>query len=372
MEVQASYVPQSPASDQIHLNLQTTPSEGYKPWKLKASIGNPGNRFVGRHYLTTEGSWNLPSAQWKLDLNKSISDLDDSDDGNGRLFSYQLSGSSITPIGFVGFGYGQNDYSYEFEPDRHLLGEVRQAQILLQEIVSADLDKRTILSQRLKFIDNQVVVRESNQVLRDERYYAIELGAKHNQRLSIFGKHSLIGFELKLAKGLSTNKGTLGVTQNGLTPDARFFSIHPEFTLSTTIFSNYEAKIIAQSQFSDRQPPEQQQWYLGGPKRMRAWLPGSLLGDEGHYLAFEFLLPEYNLRDWLLLSPQLFVEAGQASFKEGMQRRQRAYDIGASVALSMLGNWELELASAYPISKENLIREEDYEAKLFFTLSSEW
>lgn len=375
LQVQSEYEPVDPSSESVRLRIKSEPDPDYAPRRYSLTLGNPGNRFVGRHFAQANATWDTSSAQWKLGLNKSISGLDEDENRDGRLWSYQLSASSIVPIGLVGAGFGGTDYSFR-SLGSHFQAHVNQGQLLAQQILYSDLNRRSLISQRLLFVNSDIREDSSRTQVLDERYFAAELGLEYTVRHSIGDYKPVLKYEAGLRKGLSDNSGTLGRPVNGFIRDARFLLLRPTMEARLKLDTGWELSFQLESQFADREVPEQQQWLLGGPERLRAWLPGTLIGDNGHYLSLETRTPVYNYTR-LRLTPTFFVEAGASRLKTGhpaLSDWQRGYDAGVSLSAELGPHWQLTLTAAEPIGDSRLSPAVSgrNEASLFFSLKVDW
>ncbi|GEM_PF-1606211 len=376
LNAQSRYLPvtqDSPAT-RLLIEAETTPEKKRSEYSLK--LGNPGNRFVGRYFARAEALWNTEPAQWKLNANQSLNYDDDADERDGDLQGLQISASSILPVGLVAAGINSTDYRYTSRQGGEFEGEVTQAQILMQEIAFANTRQRNLLTQRLIYVDSRLEESRSGRTAIEEVYFAAEIGAETTRLLNLWGYQTSLKLRGNLRKGLSENAGTLGIENNGVQRDAGFLTFLPAASMEYRFASGWQFNMEAESQYADRQVPEQQQWILGGNERLHAWLPGSLLGDEGHYLNLEVFTPQYNWRG-IIFKPSLFLEAGTSRFKSGnseLDKTQRAYDAGLSLKMNYGKRWELQLTAAEPLSDPTLHEQltEAGESSLYFNLEYRW
>lgn len=377
LKTQSIYTPVREDGEEIRLILDTEPDEQHKSLNFSLETGNPGNRFVGRYFAFGKAVLNTESTEWKLNINHSLSGLDDDDISNGELNGYQISSSSILPVGLFGAAVSQTDYRFSGRNSNNdFRGEITQAQFLFQQIAYADPDQRNLVSQRLIFVDSGIEEQQLGQQVLDERYFAAEAGIEHSSKMHLGKIPANLKLAANLRKGLSDNTGTLGRQASGLDRDARFLSFMPGVDLRLKLAETLQVRLQALSQYSDGQVPEQQQWLLGGTKRMRAWLPGTLLGDTGHYLNLEVQTREYRWAS-ATIQPTLFLEGGTSRFKTKVQSlsgRQRAYDAGIGVEIQQEPHWKISLTAAEPVSDPELndFLTEGKEANLFVSLQFNW
>ncbi len=377
LTVSSDYTPEHATSDQIQLTLQSEKDTTYRPFSIEAEVGNPGNRFVGRHFLLANAKLNTRAAQWKLAINKSLNQLDDSDTKDGKLTGYQISSSALLPIGLLNIGASQTDYEYRNISGNPIDAEVAKGHVQLQELLYSDPSRRNLLSQKLIFVNSESTSEVSGQKIVDERYFVGELGAEQFRRLKLYGLDTQIRMSVNIRKGLSDNTGTLGLQPTGVDRDAGFLMLQPKAKLTFKPAEYWGVKLIAASQFSDSEVPEQQQWTLGGSQRLRAWLPGSLVGDSGHYLRIETYPSKYEFSHGFALLPSIFIEGGQSEFESNnpqLPGRQRAIDAGLNLAITIGNHWALELTTAQSISDSGLSERvlNDNKADFYFSLKTTW
>lgn len=372
--LQNRFEPLNPTSPAYAFHVESTKNPEHSPFEVNAELGNPGNRFVGRHFLEIDAGYQHGNSQWKLWSNHSLPELDDGTPRSGSLSAYELSTNSLIPIGMLAFGIGESSYEYALSDTERYDGEVQQAQLLMQHIAYADLRQRLLISERLVFIDNETQQVGVDENVIDERYFALQIDLEYITRLEQNTFQPRFKTTLGVTKGLSDNQGTLGEQRGLFLRDAGFLILRPALEMDLLLFDQWILNTRLQSQFADRQVPEQQQWVLGGDERLSAWLAGAFVGDEGHYLQLTLKPIRNRQLGRLSLEPAVFVEAGSSHFHDRPLKGQQGADGGISLRMKLPADWEIKLIAAEPLHAENdeLLLGDDSESDFYFSIRKRW
>lgn len=204
--------------------------------------------------------------------------------------------------------------------------------------------------------------------IQDEEYYTARLGTTLSDGWQLFGNRGAVTL------GAGFTRGFGGEIQNTLTDRQRtneFNLFDAKFKVSYRLPADLLATLELNGQYSlDDRLPQQQQFVLGGPGNLSAYLPGILVGDTGAYGAFRIQLPRWELfsRPYRLT---LFVESGLARYEDeplpfSRDATQRATDVGIKLEFALLDFLQLTVYAASGISEsgipEQLVEQSDSDA----------
>ncbi len=216
----------------------------------------------------------------------------------------------------------------------------------------------------------------AGQSIQDERYATARLGTSYSDGWRLGDRRGSLNL------GLGYKQGFAGDIDNPLTDSERSdefglfdASASAKYRLPLEMLVSLDIK--TQVSVNDR-VPQQQQWVLGGPDNLSAFLPGILVGDTGAYGRLQL-----QLARWQFFSRpirfSLFAEHGMAQFEGdnkplGRQETQRASDAGIKLEFAPFDWLQLTVHAAEGFSESGLSDEtiNDLESDIYFNLRGEF
>lgn len=170
-----------------------------------------------------------------------------------------------------------------------------------------------------------------------------------------------------------------GLGLGKLENDAQENFIAPTLETGAAINIGPAGRISAElaAQHSADPLPESEEWLLGGSQRLRAWLPGVIVGDRGQYQALRYQPPTLALGEFGLVL-ELGYERGAATFvrrdETGERPRQVLSDLFASLTLETSSPWMLAISAAKPDQSSGVDQQylESQRVDYFLSLSRGW
>lgn len=350
---------------------------------LSVEIGNPGNRFVGRHFVDASVAAGLPSGdRFVARTRDSLRGLNSGDEDSGELHERALEWSRVTPWGL--FGLGGRYLSYEAEvpvgddafdlddllplpifgdEDTQVIdGRIWDLEAWWQGVLFADFYKRwTVLLQLDR--TGKTIDEDGGERLQREIYNSAEIATDFGGSL-LTGARSELGYQL----ALSTRKG-IGNDQDPLSSsDLDYLLWRPQLELEYAHGDHWLYRLRADAQFSGDLVPEQQEWVLGGAGSLDAYLPGVAVGDEGAQARLELAYEAVSALglDW---TPQLFADYAYSKTNDGSAQEVRLADAGIALEASWRERVNARLSYAEGLHDEGLDddRRERAEADVYFS-----
>ena len=344
----------------------------HDPWKLSATFGNPGNRFLGRYFGLASAEYAAPNGDlYSLGYAHGFTGLGSSRGGeayDSGTFNY----STVSRWGLYGLNASYTDYEVTnlfpvFVDDRED-AEIIEAGLTGSQFLYASDASRWTLEQSLEYVDStieftddQVTVVGGQQLLvddqpvQDEQYGAARLGTTASHSWQLFERNGNVN------GGIGYKRGFGGHIDSDLS-DARrtrdFDIIDASFDAAYELPWNMLVGFNAKTQQSrNDRLPQQQQWVLGGPDNLSAFLPGVLVGDSGTFARLRLQLPPGDIVEGLRYRFSLFVEGGRSKFEnaDGALGETRSLsDAGIKLEVALRQNLQLTVHVAEKLSDSNV------------------
>ena len=312
-------------------------------------IGNPGNRFVGRHFVDglirrgfASGNEFTGFARFAM---TAWNDEEDTD-----LNELLLIGSRVTRFGIFGLGWHRVGYDLRVA-GTPISSEIREAELNWLYPMFSDFASRTTVRAKAERTRKETHTDEDGQLVQRELYTSIEVGFGYT-RTVLLG-NGRIEFEADLAY-----KQGLGDDDEPLTEADLGYSLsRPALRVRCITESGHAWTLEYAGQFSSDPVLEQQQFVLGGVGNLYASLPGLAVGDSGGIARLQWVP---GARRWKAVTGRLklFAEHGYARFetrRAGRDNRQRSQsDIGLELSGEFPGGLTLSLAHATVISESGI------------------
>ena len=368
----------------------------YNPFKFGAAFGNPGNRFLGRYFGTTNASYSAPNGDtFNLGYAHGFTDLGSSRGGenyNSGSFNY----ATVTRWGLYGLNASYTDYGISNLVDGvnggpdPFVGDEEDATILEVSLVGnqflfANDQTRVLLEQQLEYVDSvfefdqdRTIGTQTGRDIQDEQYGAARIGSTLSHSWQFLERNGNlsggIGYKRGFGGHVRTDFDTFGDPLRTKDFDIIDGKLDTAYELPWNMLLGLNLK--GQLSLDDRLP-QQQQWVLGGPDNLSAFLPGVLVGDGGSFGNLRLQLPRGELFNHLKYRFSLFVEAGLSKFEKasGPTRGIRsASDAGVKLEVVLYKNVQLTVHAARKLSDNNIPDEilEQSESDAFFNIRAQF
>ncbi|MBB3046112.1 hemolysin activation/secretion protein [Litorivivens lipolytica] len=390
--------------DAMTLVFNQADVEDYDPTEWGLSLGNQGNRFVGRYFAgasVTHQFWNGT----ELDVNYESAMTEWGETNGGRSYDgLLLTLDKPTRFGLYGVELSHARYERDDvvinpgQEDTSLLctvfgfcsdapatnepvvveGETSSAALTGEQVLYATPRQRLTVSERLDYTKADIEL-DDGRILQEEAHAAAELGLKYFRYSDWFGKPVRWSVQGFVEKGLSTDDGTFSLDNNANNVSAgkrtaEYLLYRPKMGVKVGLTDKWSVTLDVLSQLSDgEQLPQQKQFVLGGMSTLSAYLPGTLIGDTGTYVRVKL---ERN--GWeafgMEFTPALFAEYGQAQFEnvDGELGDTRSLsDAGLSIEGELGWDITMQFVAAAPLSDRNIGEDalEDLEVDFYWKLS---
>lgn len=338
------------------MEITTAPADPL-PW-LRLEFGNPGNRFVGRHFIEAEVTLdNRYGDEFHLMWRDAPSSINENARG-GRYHEPSLSWDRVTRWGVFGAKALYADYRYRQTfspvlfgpPDTPLKGELLQGEVSWLVPLLADFDRRWSGQAALDYNDKTTEREDNGESLQEERYTSLELTSAYLRTLSLFDRTAEAESALTLRKGLNnTGRGVIA-------SDLDYVLLRPTVSFKYSWNEDFSSTLALAGQLSGDTLPEQEQFLLGGLGSMSAYLPGAAVGDQGYVLA----LSSTWTRQWWghEFLPRIFLEYGGARLQQvspGQRAtHQRLGDAGAEIGVILSRFFEGSFTYSVPLYDEGI------------------
>lgn len=353
----------TPEADGLVLGVAQEPT-GASPVKFTAGVGNPGNRFIGRYFADYGATLSLASGdEFSASGRNVLRGIDDSH-RDGRYGDYGLAWSRVTSLGVVSLAgqalrYDQTVELPEFPDPLDVDGRVRRVEAGWSAIASAGFDHRVGLGVRADYVDRRL--RAQSQTVEQQRYPSVELGTEFTKAVHLGGRGFQFGGGLALRKGLDHD----GTHDLDVMADLGYFLVRPSLRIERPRDEGWGASFAVSGQWTLDVTPEQQQWVGGGKDNLEAFLPGTLIGDDGWLARLQFDLGDHGAHG-LTLTPHAFAEYGGAKLHEAFaaDTRSRALaDAGVSLSLKWRQWLAASVAWAFPVAHHGFTHDEVHDAR---------
>lgn len=384
----------------------------YSSTDFIAELNNKGSRYLGRYFgLVGVQHRNDRGTEFSAAYQGAFIEWGESEDGKS-LNQYSLSVDHPFSYGLYGLDLSYVDY--ERDPEGQFVqpgtctllllcssptittakldleAEIQRYGLRGEQVIYSDTSQRLRLKERIEYVDSYIEEKQTANVLLDERYPVVELGAHYSTRLQ--HEKAYLSASLDARFGLSSS-GTLDrygefqqvfLAQNpsaasapDVTPAARtgeFIALRPELNYQYPLAPRTVVSATVKGQFANEQLPEQDQFVLGGMESLAAYLPGVLIGDEGVHLKLElshaFAWGHFKFR------PSIFIEQGQSWYNNtdtDLGDAQKVADAGIALTVDLTRGLTSYWAMARNISDDVIDEEllEASEADFFWRLRLE-
>ncbi|MBI2384367.1 MAG: hypothetical protein HYV18_09890 [Gammaproteobacteria bacterium] len=325
-------------SGRLMLDLDAEPTAAPR-MRLGLRAGNIGNRYVGENlvdlsldYATTRGT------ELQAVARAAPPALNGGD--AGRTYrEASLAANAISPHGFYGATARWMRYEH---PESATRGQLVELGASWTSLLSASERRRLIQQARLGLVQRSTEASAGGELLFAESYAVAEWTPSFVHMSSRGPWDTDIQLFASAAKGFPA--GGTPITQ----ADLDFISVRPGLRVQVAHDRGTRHGAAFLAQFTGDRMPEQQQWALGGPDTLAAYLPGTLAGDGGGLVRLHGEYPVAGRR-MARLTFELFGEYGYAQSIVD-RRRNQAADAGAALRLQLGRGLDLRAIAAVPLA----------------------
>lgn len=370
------------ADGEVILDFIERPAAEHASRDFELELNNRGSRFLGRYFARLGAVQRFGTgAELRAGYQTVISDWGETGDGDDYQ---QLDLSLDQPFRFGLYGVELSHTVYERSPEVQvtssggglclpplvscppsssvttlaLEAEIQQASLRGEQLLYSNPLRRLNLFERLSYVDSRIEPQGGGEALLDERYAVLQLGLRYTLREKLWARPAFARLELAADLGLSDDDGSFATeSARGVAigrRSAEFVALKPKAALNLALGERSELRASLQGQWANGvQLPQQQQWVLGGGSSLAAWLPGTLIGDDG-VLTNVALQQRYRWRG-LSIKPALFLEYGAARFNDSDDELgdwQSLADIGLGLSVDSESGLHMQLAAAAPLLEE--------------------
>ncbi|WP_370299902.1 hypothetical protein [Abyssibacter sp.] len=326
-------------------------------------IGNPGNRFVGRHFLDVMVKGGTEFGGEFTGFGRSalvgLNEADQSDDFAEHLLSY----SQVTRFGVFTLAGHRVGYD-QVVLDTPLEAELLEGEVSWLYPVFADFSSRMTTFAKVERTHKETDIQSSGTLVQKEIYTSAEIAIGYTKTwLTENGQ-----FELE--SNLAGKQG-FGDDDEPLTfADLGYLLVRP--TLRGRYLTDghtFTAEVFGQ--WTEDAVPEQQQWVLGGTGSLYSSLPGLAVGDSGAVARVQWEPPEYSF-NILQVGLKTFAEYGITRFEDNVGGRdtddRSQADVGAEITGKLPWGLEAAIGSAIELTTSGVTdaAEEDADANYYF------
>ena len=318
-------------------------------------FGNPGNRFVGRHFLDGMARFSTQSgAEFKGFARTALSGLND--DAQSEDFDeFVLSASQVTPHGVIALALHRVTY------DQVVLNTPLDAELLEGEFtwlypVFASFSSRLATLFKVEHTHKETEIRAGGQLVQEEPYTSVELGLGYSKAWLPRSYKIELETNLAVKQGLGDDSEPLTVSDLG------YLLVRP-LVRGRFLTDGHSFSMDLLGQWSEDPVPEQQQWVLGGDGSLYASLPGLAVGDSGAVARLQYEPPSLEL-GWMDVGLKAFTEYGVTRFESSVggirdTGSKSQTDVGGEVEFNFPWGLEAAIGSAVEVDTSGLSRAEE-------------
>ncbi len=399
------------ADEDGRMVLRIEPQDGApKRGFIGAEFGNPGNRFVGRHFLDWFASHSLTTGDDFRATGRHVLEGLSDEPGAGGYHEHSLGWSRVTPWGLFGLsgryvGYqqildlsgtapeplgGGGLLSSLLSPVFDLLtgllgpanvadpvsfdGNIRQAELGWTYLLAADFSSRWTVGSKVDYTRKDFSTTFfGEQTVQRQEYGSAEVSTDYSTLTHPLGLQTELGGTLAVRSGLGDDK-----TDEPLTAaDLGYLMYRATLSAKTQLHEWVSMSLVATGQVSGDRLPEQEQWVMGGVGNLEAYLPGVAAGDSGGVARLQFELKGLSLGT-LTVRPRIFAEYGVARYEEPLVGQasgtQAISDGGVSLAMSLGPSLEASVSYAESISEDRIEQSvlDRADANVFFRVAAKF
>lgn len=339
-----------------------------------AEFGNPGNRFVGRHFLDYYARASFASGdEIKGSGRHALIGLEDDEDSRG-YHDHSLGWSRVTSLGLFGITGRYVNYQQDLVLGGNAVptrfdGDIRQAEAAWLYLLSAGFESRWTLGAKLDYTRKDFSTTLGEAVAQRQEYGSAEASTEYATIIRALGLQTDLTAGFALRSGLGDNQ----IDDPTTLADLGYLMFRPSASLRTQLSSSLSFGLGFNGQFTGDTLPEQQQWVIGGVGNGEAYLPGVAAGDSGGVARAQLELRASEIGSFTLV-PRVFAEYSYARFEDPFAGQpsgdQSVADAGVSLGLSYAKLLEVSVSYAESLDDSGIDKAilRDADANVYFKI----
>lgn len=345
---------------------------------MGASFGNPGNRFVGRHFVDYFARHSFTTSdELKATGRHALTGLNEDDDAES-YYEYTAGWSRVTTLGVFGItgravGYQQPITLVGFADPVSFDGTIRQGELAWVNVLAADFDRRWTVGAKGDYTRKDFSTTQGSLVVQRQEYGSAELSTDYAQVVRPGDVTTELSAGLAVRSGLGDDETADPVRA----ADQGYLLVRPTLGARTRFEGPMSISLYLTGQYSDDTVPEQQQWVMGGIGNIEAYLPGVAVGDSGGLARLQWDFPALEI-SVLRISPRLFAEYGVSQLENPLAgesgKAQHIGDGGVSLVFALGPNLEAAVSYAESFEEKNIDQAvlDNADANAFFRISAQF
>lgn len=340
---------------------------------MGAGFGNPGNRFVGRHFADWFVKHSFTTGdEIRVTGRHGVTKMDDEDGARG-YGDFSVGWGKVMPIGMVALqgrftGYQVAVEALNVPQDVKLTGNIGEVELGWTGLLHSSFYSRWGVSAKVDYTRKILEIASTEEDIQQQEYGSVEAATQYSQIVRPLDLPMELSAGVMVRSGLGDNK----VDQQRVLADLGYLLFRPTLGASLRLGEFATFRLAAIAQITDDTLPEQQQWVMGGIGNIEAYLPGVATGDSGGLARLQWETDAQSLFGFAV-TPRLFVEYGMAKFENGdgdAGDNQKLADGGASLTFT-LGGFEAAVSYAESIQEKKIAKDvlHDSDANAFFRVA---
>lgn len=338
-------------------------------------FGNPGNRFVGRHFLDWFAKTSFTTGdEFRASGRYGMEGLDNDQPTSDGYNEHTLGWGKVTPWGLIAVqgryvGYQQVLPVVGVPDPVKFSGNIREGEIGWTGLLHSSFYSRWGVGAKVDYTYKDFAVTVSDQTLQRQEYASAELSTQFSRIFNPLDIPTELSAGVAVRSGLGDNK-----TDEALVAaDLGYLLFRPTVSAKANVTDWVALRLMAIAQITDDRLPEQQQWVVGGIGNIESYLPGVASGDSGGLGRFQLEFKSYDVAS-VKFSPTLFVEYGYTKYENPLDGQSGAKQSLADggVGLSMTrGPFEAAVSYAESFHEKKVEKDvlHDSDANMFFRVA---
>lgn len=305
------------------------------PTDIKVEFGNPGNRFVGRHFLTLDGRTGFStgdeiSGGWRRALT-GLNEHDDAEDFNEETLGW----NRVTRLGIFGIAGANTDYTLNLGTTA-VNGDLQTAEAAWLYPLAASFNGRWTINFKVDYTDKTLTTQVGQTLIQTQKYGSAEIGTAYSHAMSVGSLPLDLTVGLSVRKGMGDDK-----TDNTLTAaDLGYLVFRPQAAAKLGFSNDWSTRLTLAAQITSDTLPEQSQWVMGGIGNASAYLPGIGVGDSGGLARWQIDYSGLGAIAGLKISPRLFAEYSYAKYENDIPAGSSGTPTVADAGIELIGEWK--------------------------------
>ena len=331
-------------SDGAILDLGT-PQGGPRQTYVQADFSNFGSRYSSRYMLDALLRQSFASGdELRIAATTGLRGFAFSDASAGAYHDGSAEWTRVSRYGLLGADARYSEFT-QYVTQAQLDGELDNEGISFLRPLYADLSMRWNLKLRIDRTHRRTAVDSSGEEVYAEQYNSVEADSLYVWQPQTTRSQWGLQARLVARQGLGSHTTTLSPA------NLDYFLLRPSLNLHYVPDGPLSYAFDAEGQLGGAVMPDQEQWVLGGPTNMRAYLPGYAVGDTGGSGRLSAQWRPVS-RGTLQLQPKALVEYGYSRYHADVPGRPsgavRLADAGLQLDLRWRSWLEASLSVARP------------------------